>query len=65
MKQVEMGLEVLQSAATSVKNTPRTEEHVVDIPSAGRRQSGGTDGKNISRRFSMEREVLLSMDFPR
>jgi hypothetical protein len=48
MKQVEMRLEVLQSSATSIKNTPRTGEHVVNIPLA-----------------SMEREILMSMDFPR
>ncbi|CAN6340795.1 unnamed protein product [Urochloa humidicola] len=61
MKQVEMRLEALQSASTNIGNGPRTEERVVNIPSAGQR-SGNTDG---SRRFSMEREILLSMDFPR
>ncbi|CAL5096829.1 unnamed protein product [Urochloa decumbens] len=61
MKQVEMRLEALQSASTKIGNDPRTEEHVMNIPSAGQR-SGNTDG---SRRFSMEREILLSMDFPR
>ncbi|CAL4910115.1 unnamed protein product [Urochloa decumbens] len=61
MKQVEMRLEALQSASTNIGNDPRTEEHIMKIPSAGQR-SGNTDG---SRRFSMEREILLSMDFPR
>ncbi|KAF8727037.1 hypothetical protein HU200_019532 [Digitaria exilis] len=61
MKQVEMRLEALQSASTNIGEDPRPGEHVVSIPSAGRR-SGNADG---SRRFSMEREILLSMDFPR
>ncbi|PAN17508.1 hypothetical protein PAHAL_3G136800 [Panicum hallii] len=61
MKQVEMRLEVLQNASTNIGNDPRTEEHIVNILSAGQK-SGSTDG---SRRFSMEREILLSMDFPR
>ncbi|RCV16008.1 hypothetical protein SETIT_3G102700v2 [Setaria italica] len=61
MKQVEMRLEALQSASTNIGNNPRTEVHVVNIPSAGQ-GSGDTDG---TRRFSMEREILLSMEFPR
>ncbi|KAJ1261955.1 hypothetical protein BS78_09G068800 [Paspalum vaginatum] len=64
MKQVEMRLEALQSAGINIENTPRTEEHLVSIPSDGQR-SCSTDGNNTSRRFSMEREILLSMDFPR
>nr|CAB3464109.1 unnamed protein product [Digitaria exilis] len=61
MKQVEMRLEALQSASTNIAEDPRAGEHAVSIPSAGRRSSNA-DG---SRRFSMEREILLSMDFPR
>jgi serine/threonine protein kinase len=64
MKQVEMRLEVLHSAATNIESTPRTVGHVVNIPSSGQR-SCSNDGNNISRRFSMESEMLLSMDLPR
>ena len=64
MKQVEMRLEVLQSVATNIESTPRTVGHVVNIPSSGQR-SCSNDGNNISRRFSMESEMLLSMDLPR
>jgi len=64
MKRVEMKLEVLQCAATNIESTPRTVGHVASIPSSEQR-SCSNDGNNISRRFSMESEMLLSMDLPR
>ncbi|KAL6897818.1 hypothetical protein ACP4OV_006777 [Aristida adscensionis] len=57
MKQVEMRLEALQSTAINIENDPRTEEHRVNIHSG--------EENNTSRRFSMEREIMLSMSFSR
>lgn len=64
MKQVEMRLEGLQGVASNIENSPRTEEHVLNISSVGD-SNGNTDSNNLSRRYSMERELLHSMSLPR
>lgn len=64
MKQVEMRLEGLQGVASNIENSPRTEEHVLNISSVGD-SNVNTDSNNLSRRYSMERELLHSMSLPR
>ncbi|TVU17320.1 hypothetical protein EJB05_33344, partial [Eragrostis curvula] len=64
MKQVEMRLELLESTTTNIENDQRTKEHIVNIPSVEGRNCN-TDTNNTSRRFSMERDILLSMSCPR
>ncbi|KAL6608300.1 hypothetical protein ACP70R_041363 [Stipagrostis hirtigluma subsp. patula] len=64
MKQVEIRLEALHSAATGIANNPRAKEHRVSITS-GEERNCRTERNTTSRRLSMEWEMLLSMSFPR